>query len=163
MVDRGLFRGYTYTTQKNSHIYRFLIDAMGKNKNEASFLLIDDDLITLEFMSEAINKLYPGSKVDVFNNGLEIEKVLQDLMPDVVLLDLHLPGKNGFDICRAIKQFDEDKSIKVIVMTGYDSKENKEKAFNHGAEAYLSKPFEEKNLVETLLSVLPVGNHSRIS
>ena len=75
--------------------------------------------------------------------------------PGLIILDLFMPEMTGFEVCRQIKKNPETSHIKIIVLTGHDSKENRERIIKAGADDYLVKPVEKNVLlgrVEDILS-----------
>jgi len=73
-----------------------------------------------------------------------------DFSPDVVLLDLMMPGMDGFQVCERLKKDSATKNIRVIAMTGYPSAMNTEKILAAGAEICLPKPVDRAQLLELL-------------
>ena len=73
-----------------------------------------------------------------------------------VILDLLLPGVNGFDICRQIKQDKYLRDTKVLAITGYDTPEHKDKIFSAGADDYLSKPMDLDELYLKICKLLHI-------
>lgn len=85
-------------------------------------------------------------RVAVVENG---EKALEATLrekPDLILLDLMLPGIDGFEVCQNLKTMDETKKIPVIVLTAKTEEKDKEKAKRAGADAYMTKPFRPEEL-----------------
>ncbi len=74
--------------------------------------------------------------------------------PDLVLLDLFMNGIDGFEVCRTIKQNPDLQSIKVLVMTGHDTPENKSRVFQEGADGYLPKTIDFKTVLTHINSFL---------
>jgi CheY-like chemotaxis protein len=88
--------------------------------------------------------------VSVAHSGYIAGNLIPRFKPDVVLLDLMMPGVDGFEVCRLIKQDLETRFIRVIAMSGYCSEENRIEIVSAGAEACLAKPFTIEELQRTL-------------
>ncbi len=106
-------------------------------KPKRAILIVDDDPFILDTFKKRLDRdgfiVYTAS--DGFTAGL---KVLQK-KPDLILLDLFMDGIDGFEVCRAIKQNPDLKSIIVIAMTGHHSPENRTAILKEGADDYLPK------------------------
>lgn len=113
-------------------------------------LVVDDD----EQLSRYLVKLLGGFPeqlvTETANDGFAAGFKVKEFEPHVVLLDLMMPGLNGFEVCRQLKAGPNTKSIRVIAMTGYSSPENVEKILAAGAEICLPKPIDAQVLLEHL-------------
>jgi FixJ family two-component response regulator len=89
-----------------------------------------------------------GFEVEAFDSGAAFLQSLADHEPDCVLLDLHMPGTNGFDVQRAMAP--THAAVPVVVITGHDSSESRSRALSGGAKGYLCKPVDDKTLLETI-------------
>lgn len=120
-------------------------------ENKIRLMLVDDHevvrvgLRSLLSMFAHIEVVAEASRADQC-----IEMVLQT-HPDVILMDIRLPGKNGIEACREIKQ--EIPSIKLIMLTSYDSPELIQEAMLAGASGYVLKEISAQGLIETIESV----------
>lgn len=106
-------------------------------------LLVEDEVNVASFIKRGLNE--EGFEVDVAFDGMMGLRLYDNKKYDVIVLDLNLPKINGFDLCRDIK--DNDKSQPVLLLTALDSITDKEKGFGSGADDYLVKPFEFRELV----------------
>ncbi len=92
--------------------------------------------------------------VDDAWNGEECLKKLKEKNYDLVLLDVMMPGDDGWEVCRKIKADEETKHIPVVMFTVRTGAESKEKSIECGAEDHINKPFESAALVDTVKRVL---------
>ena len=106
-------------------------------------LLVEDEANVASFIKRGLNE--EGFDVDVAFDGLMGLRFYDSRKYDVVILDLNLPKINGFDLCKEIKA--NDKTQPVLLLTALDSITDKEKGFGSGADDYLVKPFEFRELV----------------
>ncbi len=106
-------------------------------------LLVEDEANVASFIKRGLNE--EGFDVDVAFDGLMGLRFYDSRKYDVVILDLNLPKINGFDLCREIKE--NDKTQPVLLLTALDSITDKERGFGSGADDYLVKPFEFRELV----------------
>jgi DNA-binding response OmpR family regulator len=82
-----------------------------------------------------------GFETESVANGIDAIRIAQDLVPDLILLDLILPGMNGYLVCEAIKQNQITKNIPVVIMSVKNQEEDISKAYFLGADDYIIKPF----------------------
>ncbi|MCU7918740.1 MAG: response regulator [Candidatus Thiodiazotropha sp. (ex Epidulcina cf. delphinae)] len=113
-------------------------------------LVVEDDRQFSDFLYEALTASQPGYQVHIANDGFEAGRLLQKYRPQIVLLDLILPGMDGFSVCRRLRTDPETRLIRVIAMTGYYSRENVERILQAGAEVCLEKPFTRSQLLRAL-------------
>ena len=82
----------------------------------------------------------------------EAENKFDNFQPDLVLLDLRLPDKDGLEVAQKIRK--EDKTTKILLMTGYSSMATREKMFATGIDDYLIKPFEMNEFINKVTKLL---------
>lgn len=117
-------------------------------------LIVDDDSDVLIAITNAIAGISDQIAIKNAKDGFTAGKFIHTFDPDLVFLDLKMPGMNGFDVCKQIKEDPETAHIKVVGMTGYATTENVEKILECGAIDILSKPISLKNLKEILTDLL---------
>ncbi|GGZ21812.1 DNA-binding response regulator [Echinicola pacifica] len=113
-------------------------------------LLIEDDPILSANISEALKA--EGFLVSIFYDGLLAEKTLRQHSYDCIILDVSLPGKNGFDVLNEFRSY--NLLTPVIILTAFSELEDKIKGYNSGADDYLSKPFFMRELILRVNSLL---------
>lgn len=101
-------------------------------------LVVDDDPGILMMAEEAL--AVGSTEVVTVSSGEEALSRLEDVRPDIVLLDLLMPGMDGFDTCRAIQKMPGFSSLPVIVLTGMDDVDAVDRAYKAGAWDFISKP-----------------------
>ena len=123
-------------------------------------LIVDDEaniVISLEFLMEQA-----GYAVAIARNGDEALTKLADFHPDLVLLDVMLPGVNGFDLCQRIRQTPQWQGMKIIMLTAKGRDVEITKGLALGANAYITKPFSTKTLLAEVQQQLNT-NHASLS
>lgn len=103
-----------------------------------SILIIDDVPANIQVLAEALRGDY---KLKVATSGAEGIAVALQSPPDLILLDVMMPGMGGFEVCRLLKANPATSRIPVIFVTARDTQEDEEKGLNLGAVDYISKPF----------------------
>jgi signal transduction histidine kinase len=92
-------------------------------------------------------------------NGEEALGLVDDIHPDLILLDVMMPGINGFEVCRQLKQDDKTKTIPIVMVTALSEKEHRVKALEAGADDFLSKPVDHTELVIRIKSLLRIKSY----
>lgn len=101
-------------------------------------LVIDDSLVTQALVGEILAAHY---EMDFRDNGLNGIAAANSFLPDLILLDVHLPDIDGFAVCRALKEEEKTREIPIIFITSKDSEQERVKGFESGSEDYVVKPF----------------------
>jgi CheY-like chemotaxis protein len=118
-----------------------------------SKILLADDSITIQ---KVVNLTFADEGIEVISvsNGDMAERRLQEVDPDLVLADIFMPGKNGYELCEAIKQNPQFRDVPVVLLVGAFEPFNESEARRVRADAHLTKPFESRVLVETVKSLI---------
>lgn len=111
-------------------------------------LVVDDNPTNLDLLSQYLTR--SGFYVVTATNGLTAIEMAKKLQPNIILLDIMMPEVNGFEACRRLKNLEETKQIPVIIMTALTDIDNKMKAFTAGAVDYVTKPFEQREVLARL-------------
>ena len=119
-------------------------------EDKYSILYIEDNRELLDFVSLKLSAEYSIYTSDGTNS---VERALE-LIPDIIICDLNLPGKNGFEICEILKKDLRTSHIPVIILTASDDPESYSKALESGADIFLTKPFNLKSLSQSIKSLL---------
>ena len=115
--------------------------------------IIEDDKFLRDLMSEKL--VSEGFEVASAINGEEGIKKIQELKPDLLLLDLILPGMDGFEVLSQIKKMPDIAQIPVVVLSNLGQKEDIERGLNLGAVDYLIKAhFTPKEIIEKVKNIL---------
>jgi len=117
-------------------------------KGEMRVLIVDDDLEYATFLANILREY--RVLVDVARSGFEAGESVQTFKPTVILLDLIMPGLNGFETCEKLKSSERTQHIKIIGITGFDHKDYVEHIVTLGADTCLIKPILSSTLLETL-------------
>jgi excisionase family DNA binding protein len=120
----------------------------------AKVLVVDDEKAVAKLIGKAIQRRWPEVEVFHAHDGFAAGEMIAAIQPAVVLLDLRMPGLDGFEVCRRIKARPETRDTVVIAMTAYHSADAEKQIRACGAVACLSKPFDTARLFEQLERVL---------
>ena len=127
---------------------------MEDNKNK--ILIIEDEKDIAQLLE--YNLGVDGYHTHIANNGETGLKVARKQNPDLILLDLMLPGIHGLDVCRIIKADANTEDIPIVMLTALGQEENIVRGLESGADDYITKPFSFKILLARIKSVLRRGN-----
>ncbi|MHC0065752.1 hybrid sensor histidine kinase/response regulator [Nostoc sp. UIC 10890] len=130
---------------------------MNFNKNEKPvILIIDDTPINLEILFDFLE--YYGFKVLVAEDGKNALSTAEHALPDLILLDVLMPGIDGFETCRLLKKNPATQDIPVIFITAMNDKVDKVKGLNLGAVDYITKPLEHEEVLARVNTHLRLRN-----
>ena len=118
-------------------------------------LIVDDEaniVISLEFLMQQA-----GYQVEIARTGDEALHKIEQFLPDLVLLDVMLPGPNGFDILQQVRQNPERRSVAIIMLTAKGRDVEVTKGLALGANAYITKPFSTRDLLAEVRRCLDGG------
>lgn len=118
----------------------------------AKILIIDDDLQTTQLF-ESILTLHNHKSVSV-NNSMSAVEAANSTLPDVILLDIMMPGINGIELCKIFSSTSELKHIPIIMVSALNDIGSKKDSFNAGAKDFLTKPVMPKELVNKINALI---------
>lgn len=121
-------------------------------------LLIEDDKTINQNITDAL-KVENFNVVSLFDGSLA-ERVLKKEQFDCIILDINLPGKNGYTICKDFRHYNTE--TPVIILTAFSELDDKVEGFNCGADDYLTKPFYMRELVLRIHSLLKRKSNSEL-
>ncbi|MBS5883387.1 MAG: response regulator transcription factor [Clostridium sp.] len=119
---------------------------------EEKILVVDDEDHIVELIS--YNLINSGYKVIIANNGIDAVKLAKEENPRLMLLDLMIPGLDGYDVCKAIRSDNNTKDISVIMLTAKGEELDKILGLELGADDYMTKPFSIRELLARIKAVL---------
>jgi len=115
----------------------------------AMVLVVDDDVHICELIRLYLEK--DGFRVTLSHDGRKAVEVFKDIAPDIVVLDIMLPGIDGWQVCREIRRFSQ---IPIIMLSARDETFNKVLGLELGADDYMVKPFEPNELSARIRAIL---------
>lgn len=113
-------------------------------------LVVDDEPDVVKIIKTFLEKANPHYHVVGATSGFEAGQLVSSFGPDVVILDLVMPGVDGFSVCRKIKSDPQTRKTRIIAITAYSSEENLKKIRKEGADAVLTKPFDYQKLLSSV-------------
>ena len=115
---------------------------------------MDDAPEFIEMAAAVLGKI-ENVRLDSAKEGFEAGEKAIAFKPHVVILDIKLPGIDGYEVCRRLKSREETKNVRVVAVTAYGSMEDKKKALESGADHYFQKPVKTEQFLKTVQNLLP--------
>lgn len=115
-------------------------------------LIVEDDpkiLLSLEFLIEQA-----GYTFEVARTGEEALRKIGEFGPDLIVLDVMLPGISGFEISRRVRQDPEGQKVKILMLTARAAEAERRKGLGLGADRYITKPFSTRDLMKEIAELL---------
>ncbi|HNE27797.1 MAG TPA: response regulator [Saprospiraceae bacterium] len=128
---------------------------MNTSESAAKVLIVDDEpniVIALEFLLQR-----EGYQVEKAYNGLQALELAAAFSPDIVVLDVMMPGMDGFEVARRMRQIDRLEMTKIVFLTAKGTQRDKETGYASGGEYYLIKPFDNEVFVHTINEIMAYG------
>lgn len=123
----------------------------GDEGSRKCILAVDDTAIVLTRISDTLRNDY---EVITVNSGVRALRYLEQESPDLILLDIEMPQKNGIETLREIRMMEDRKDIPVIMLTGVEDKDSVLKSVRLGICDYMLKPFSSEDLLKRIRRVL---------
>ena len=158
--------------KEDSHNCSLLLETtLAKNDKNGSddtiradvVLIIDDTLTNLEVLSNYLKSA--GFTVSIASDGINALNQAENIEPDIILLDILMPGMNGFEVCRKLKVNPKTKDIPILFMTGLTDVADKVKGFELGGVDYVTKPINKEEVVariKTHISLQRMRSHLQL-
>lgn len=115
-------------------------------------LVVDDEVAIGHLVAAYLESV--GYEVHQETCGEEALRYVAEQRPDLVILDLRLPDLHGYDVCRELRRLYHSWALPIMILSGMDASLDKLRGFAHGADAYLTKPFEPPELLPTIARLL---------
>lgn len=123
----------------------------------SNILLVDDEAAALKLLKDILSD--EGYRLRPFNNGELALRSMEAAPPELILLDIHMPEMDGFEVCRRLKEKPQLKEIPVIFISAAADLEDKVRAFHAGGVDYITKPFQKDEVVARVKTHVKL-NHS---
>lgn len=126
----------------------------------STVLIVDDEPSgrqTLEAVLEG-----EGYRLEMAENGFQALEKARMLLPDVILLDVMMPGLTGFEVCERIRADEQMAEIPIIILTALDDRNSMLKALESGADDFISKPFDRHELRARLVGILRLNRYQKL-
>lgn len=123
-------------------------------------LIVDDDRVTRQLLSGML--LAEGHAVTLCGDGGTALRTAREALPDLVLLDVLLPGLDGYGVCRALRRDPVLAEVPIVLLTALDDRESRIKGLEVGADDFLSKPFDRVELLARVRAITRLNRFRRM-
>lgn len=117
-----------------------MVEIKSENQEQAVILLVDDNAVNLQLLFETLDG--QGYRLLVAHSGEEALRIARKAIPDLILLDIMMPGIDGYETCTQLKADDATRNSVVIFLTALQSTEEKVRGLSMGAMDFITKPFD---------------------
>jgi len=129
-------------------IYPLVRNRSSSNK----ILIVDDDPQILSLLTKILTN--NGYQTETAADGFEAGFKVKEFKPGLIILDLVMPGMDGFEVCKQLKAKTATSQIKILVLSGYDTEENRTRSMQAGADVFLAKSLEAETIVKHVEALL---------
>lgn len=120
-------------------------------------LIVDDELIMRMLLKETLEKLEDkGVEMLVAKDGEEGIEIVRTEKPDLIILDVMMPGMNGFEVCDTVRNELGMKDVYVLMLTADGQEFNKQKCKDVGADIFMTKPFDPDEMIKKVAKILEI-------
>lgn len=127
-----------------------------KERNGKHILIVDDEPVNVKLVSHHLSR--NGFDFSIANDGYEALEMIDDTLPDLVLLDIMMPGMSGYDVCRKLRATYPAFELPVIMLTAKNRLDDVVKGFQCGANDYIPKPFFKEELLARINTQIEAGD-----
>ena len=146
----GGHRRFTLDDIHNFAVARGISVDNNKKLERRKILVIDDDHAVNAFVKDLISMHNEDYEVYSAYDGFEAGMLVQQHLPDTIVLDVMMPGMDGFDVCKMIKKQPGTQHIRIIGMTGHYTPEIEKRMLQMGADTCMAKPINSQTLINAL-------------
>jgi DNA-binding response OmpR family regulator len=122
-------------------------------------VIADDEpniVTSLEFLMRR-----SGYEVWIARDGDEVISIVERILPDLLLLDVMMPRKSGYEVCRHLRERPEFRHLKIVMLTAKGRETEVSRGLSIGADAYITKPFSSRDLMAVIRTLLEGGTALR--
>ncbi|MEQ1592040.1 MAG: Hpt domain-containing protein [Thiobacillaceae bacterium] len=138
--------------ESRDHVLSTTIPDVPKIQQAPMVLVVDDSLTVRKITSRLLTR--EGYRMDTAKDGVDALEKMQDLIPDVVLLDVEMPRMDGFELARVMRNDPRLKQIPIIMITSRTAEKHRNHALEIGVNVYMGKPYQEQQLLDNIAEMV---------
>ena len=122
-------------------------------------LIVDDNPTNLKLVSDVLQ--FDGFRILKAADAEVAQEIIREALPDLILMDIALPGMDGLTLTRQLKADTRTRHIPIVALTAFAMKGDDDKARQAGCDGYITKPFDTRTLASTVAAYLTPGDEAR--
>ena len=126
----------------------------------STILIVDDDPAGRQTLESILDE--QGYQLEFAENGLQALQMIRQILPDVILLDVMMPGMDGFEVCQQVRNDPAIAEIPIIMLTALDDRRSFLNGLESGADDYLTKPYDRHELRARLLGITRLNRYRKL-
>ena len=119
-----------------------------------AILIVDDEVQVRRVVKRALRQIYPEAVIFDAEDGFEAGQKVAQILPSLIILDIMLPGLDGYKVCKAIRANERMRHSKILAISGHNIEETRKNILAAGADDFLGKPFTVDALKEKAIRLL---------
>jgi len=134
-------------------------DMEGNGALPSRILIVDDSTDNIRLVTEILNRQEEKYEVYSASDGLEAIEYIKMQQPDLIMLDVVMPGMDGFEVCKIIKSNEQTRLIPIVMITALDSQQDRLRGLDAGVDDFVSKPFNVYELLARVKNLLKLRSY----
>jgi putative two-component system response regulator len=129
------------------------------NQPHSKILVVDDAVENIKLVTEILNRPKNEYHIEAAGDGYEALEKVKKFNPDLIMLDVVMPGIDGFEVCRILKEDERTRLIPIVMITALDSQQDRLRGLESGVDDFISKPFNVYELVARVKNLLKLRSY----
>lgn len=129
------------------------------NQPQSKILVVDDAVENIKLVTEILNRPKNEYHIEAAGNGYEALEKVKKFDPDLIMLDVVMPGIDGFEVCRILKEDQKTRLIPIVMITALDSQQDRLRGLESGVDDFISKPFNVYELLARVKNLLKLRSY----
>ena len=129
------------------------------NQPQSKILVVDDAVENIKLVTEILNRPRNEYDIEAAGDGYEALEKVKNFNPDLIMLDVVMPGIDGFEVCRILKEDEKTRLIPIVMITALDSQQDRLRGLESGVDDFISKPFNVYELLARVKNLLKLRSY----
>jgi putative two-component system response regulator len=129
------------------------------NQPQSKILVVDDAVENIKLVTEILNRPRNEYDIEAAGDGYEALEKVKKFNPDLIMLDVVMPGIDGFEVCRILKEDEKTRLIPIVMITALDSQQDRLRGLESGVDDFISKPFNVYELLARVKNLLKLRSY----